>query len=93
LRDKTHFPAPKVPRIRINTDKEPIEFSSINLSDDDKTATIVERPITIGDIEDIDNLDLDDFSCDFSAIEIPEGDISDEEMSNLAETFLSKFSN
>ena len=92
-RDKTHFPAPKVPRIRINTDKEPIEFSSINLSDDDKTATIVERPITIGDIEDIDNLDLDDFSCDFSAIEIPEGDISDEEMSNLAETFLSEFSN
>lgn len=92
-RDKTHFPAPKVPRIRINTDKEPIEFSSINLSDDDKTATTVERPITIGDIENIDNLDLDDFSCDFSAIEIPEGDISDEEMSNLAETFLSKFSN
>ena len=91
-RDKTNFPVPTVPRIKINTDKEPIEFSSTNPLDNEKTTT-VERPITIDDIENIDNLDLDDFSCDFSAIEIPEGDISDAEMSNLAETFLSTFSN
>lgn len=89
-RDKINFLAPNVPKISINTGRPPIEFSPINISDDEKTT--VERPITVDDIENIDNLDLDDFSCDFSAIEIPEGDISDEEMSKLAETFLSTFS-
>ncbi|SHN91364.1 Coupling protein VirD4, ATPase required for T-DNA transfer [Bathymodiolus heckerae thiotrophic gill symbiont] len=91
-RDKINFTPPKVPKIKINTNNSTIEFSPINLPDN-KTTSLVERPITLKDIENIDNLDLDDFSCDFSSIEIPQGEISDEEMSDLAESFLSTFSN
>lgn len=47
----------------------------------------MERDITVADIENIDNLNLDDFSCDFSKIEIPEGSISDDAMDDLVSQF------
>ena len=53
------------------------------------TTTNVERPVTEQDIANIDNLDLDDFTCDFSSIEIPKGEIDDAAMDELVDQFFS----
>jgi type IV secretion system protein VirD4 len=51
------------------------------------TEAVVERPITVGDIEQIDTMDMESFSCDFSQIEIPNDYISDKTMDGLVNQF------
>ncbi|WP_198266670.1 type IV secretory system conjugative DNA transfer family protein [sulfur-oxidizing endosymbiont of Gigantopelta aegis] len=77
------FPAPAIPTIATDNQRGDIEYSPL------ANETAKERPITAKDLENIDNLDLSDFSCDFSKIEVPEGKISDEQMEELAASFLS----
>lgn len=49
----------------------------------------MERAVTVADIENIDKLNLDDFSCDFSKVEIPKGDITDDAMDDIVNQFFS----
>lgn len=80
------WPSPEVPTIDPeNIQKGEIEFRSNAISQTSKT--VIERPITTSDIENIDKLDLKDFSCDFSKIEIPKDPISDEEMDMFVSGF------
>jgi type IV secretion system protein VirD4 len=88
-RDGIRWTTPEVPLIDPDRRvKGEIQFSPSALSDADKT--IVERPITAEDIERIDDLDLENFSCDFSTIEIPKDDISDEAMDGLVNQFFNQ---
>jgi type IV secretion system protein VirD4 len=43
--------------------------------------------VTAEDIARIDQLDIEDFSCDFSAVEIPTGEISDQQMNEIVDQF------
>lgn len=71
-----------------NRPKGEVSFHSNKIEDAETSEkTVVERDITVADIENIDNLNLDDFSCDFSKIEIPEGSISDDAMDDLVSQF------
>lgn len=88
-RDGVHWPSPKVPLIdpsRITTGK--IQFTPSSLA---AARLPVERPITAEDIGRIDEIDLDRFSCDFSDIEIPKEEISDEAMDGIVNQFFAKF--
>lgn len=49
--------------------------------------TTVERAVTPADIANMDQLDIDDFSCDFSSVEIPTGAISDQQMNLIVDQF------
>lgn len=85
-RDGIRWTAPKVPLIdperRV---KGKVHFSTSNLIQEEiKT---VERAITVEDLERIDEMDLNDFSCDFSQIEIPKDEISDEAMDGIVNQF------
>lgn len=62
-----------------------LDFRSNAVSEANRT--VIERPVTAQDIENIDSLDLDNFSCDFSKIEVPKGDIDDEAMDALVNDF------
>lgn len=87
-RDGVRWVTPKVPRIDPNTRvKGEIQLTPSTLSQ--KGKTVVERPVTAQDIEKIDALDLENFNCDFSQVEIPKGEISDAEMDQLVNQFFS----
>lgn len=80
------WPSPEVPKV--NPDDRQmgdLDFRSNTVSEINRT--VVERPVTAQDIEKIDDLDLDNFSCDFSKIEVPKGDIDDEAMDALVNDF------
>jgi type IV secretion system protein VirD4 len=49
---------------------------------------IVEREVEVADIASLDALTLADFSCDFSAIEVPEGELTDDQVAELRDRFL-----
>jgi type IV secretion system protein VirD4 len=49
---------------------------------------IVTRPIEAADMADLGDLTLDDFSCDFSSIEVPAGQMSEDEVAKLRDRFL-----
>lgn len=88
-RDGIRWTSPDVPLIDPDRRvKGEIQFSPSALNEADKT--MVERPITVEDIERIDELDLENFSCDFSTIEIPKDDISDEAMDGLVNQFFTQ---
>ena len=82
-RNGINHPCPEIPTIDLNDLKKgKIDFSS----DAEKTETItVKRTVKESDLA---TLELKDFSCDFEDIEIPTGDISDEEMKELASSFI-----
>ncbi|ELR7144461.1 type IV secretory system conjugative DNA transfer family protein [Escherichia coli] len=88
-RDGVKYPSPAVPLVDPNNrPKGEVSFHSNKIEDAETSEkTVVERDITVADIENIDNLNLDDFSCDFSKIEIPEGSISDDAMDDLVSQF------
>jgi type IV secretion system protein VirD4 len=87
-RDGMRCVTPKVPRIDPNARvKGEIQFTPSTLSQGAKT--VVERPVTAQDIEKIDTLDLENFNCDFSKVEVPKGEISDAEMDHLVNQFFS----
>lgn len=46
-----------------------------------------ERAVTAEDVKNMDQMNLDDFSCDFSHIEVPEGDLSENQMNELVDQF------
>lgn len=85
-RDGVKWPCPAVPTVdpdqRVMGD---VEFKPNSLTE--ASRTVVERPVTAQDIEKIDELDLDNFSVDFSKIEVPKGDIDDEAMDALVNDF------
>ncbi len=87
-RDGVRWPNPEVPRVDPDArEKGEIQFVSNAVAEVARTA--VERPITAQDIEQIDELDLDDFSCDFSKVEVPKGEIDDAAMDDLVNQFFS----
>ena len=49
---------------------------------------VVGRPVEVADMASLDDLTLSDFSCDFSAIAVPEGKMSDAEIAALRDRFL-----
>lgn len=78
------WPSPSVPRLNLaDLVKGKVERS---LSPKEETE-IVTRSVTQEDLENLENLDLEDFSCDFSNIEIPEGELSDSDMESLVNQF------
>jgi type IV secretion system protein VirD4 len=78
------WPSPSVPKLSL-LDREK---SSVQkpLKQETKNETIT-RSITPEDLKNLDSLNLDDFSCDFSNIEIPEGELSDSDMETLVNQF------
>ena len=54
----------------------------------DSVELLVERPIEAADIAKLEELTLADFSCDFDAIDVPEGKLSDDEIADLRDRFL-----
>lgn len=82
-RDGINWSNPEVPKIDPSTlEKGNIDFAN---SVDSTNKVTVERAIEIKDLEE---MNLDDFTCDFSEIDIPKGDISDDEMNTLAMQFM-----
>jgi len=80
------WPSPEVPIVNIDDRvMGEVEFSANTMTEAKRT--VVERPITAQDIENIDSMDLDNFSCDFSKIEVPKGDIDDKAMDALVDDF------
>ncbi|WP_147659660.1 MULTISPECIES: type IV secretory system conjugative DNA transfer family protein [Enterobacteriaceae] len=90
-RDGVKFPSPEVTIIDpANRPKGEVSFMSNRVEQVEETKTeVVERAITVADIENIDKLNLDDFSCDFSKVEIPKGDITDDAMDDIVNQFFS----
>lgn len=88
-RDGVKYPSPDVPLIDpANRPKGEISFMSNKVENaGEGEKEVVERAVTVADVENIDSLNLDDFSCDFSKVEIPKGDISDEAMDDLVSQF------
>jgi type IV secretion system protein VirD4 len=79
------WPSPTVPRLNLS-DLKRSKVERLFKTQESTTETIT-RSVTQDDLANLDNLDLEDFSCDFSNIEIPEGEISDDEMQNLVNQF------
>ncbi|ODX97183.1 type IV secretion protein [Vibrio parahaemolyticus] len=82
------WPSPEVPKVDPNSRvKGKIEFMSNSMKEADAQTETVERKITVEDIENIDQLDLENFSCDFSEIDVPKGEIDDDAMDALVNEF------
>ncbi|MDG4868616.1 type IV secretory system conjugative DNA transfer family protein (plasmid) [Guyparkeria sp. 1SP6A2] len=83
-RDGIKWPNPDIPKVDPSTNKKgAIRFAGT------RTETI-ERDLSADDIENIDKMDLSDFSCDFSDVEIPAGEIDDDKMDDLVSQFFGK---
>lgn len=88
-RDGVRWISPEVPEIDPGRRaKGKVQYTPSKLNQ--AANTMLERPITAEDIERIDEMDLENFSCDFSQIEIPENDISDEAMDGLVNQFFNQ---
>jgi len=77
-RDGINHPSPMIPTIDLKTLKK----GKIDFNND---ASEVERAVKQSDLE---MLELKNFTCNFDKIEIPKGNISDEEMKKLASSFI-----
>jgi type IV secretion system protein VirD4 len=49
---------------------------------------IIDRPIEASDMGELEALTLDDFSCDFSGIDVPQGKLNNDEIAALRDRFL-----
>lgn len=88
-RDGVRWASPEVPEIDpARRAKGKVHFAPSRLTQTSKK--VVERPITAEDIERIDEMDLENFSCDFSQIEIPTGEITNEAMDGLVNQFFNQ---
>ncbi|CAK7035074.1 MAG: Protein VirD4 [Bacteroides sp.] len=83
------YPAPVPPTVKIRSLKGTVDFSGISKTKEKAggAVTIVERPITAADVDKLDDMSLADFSCDFSQIEIPQGQLDDKQMDDLTRQF------
>ena len=82
-RDGVKWPSPEVPEVDITEVKKgKVEFRGNKVEK-------VERPVTAQDIERIDDLNLEDFSCDFSKVDVPKGEISEAQMEEMVGQFFS----
>lgn len=89
-----NYPCPEPPTIKITKNKGEIDYSGIEALKEKNTTPkeqIVERPITMDDLEKIDDMDLNDFSIDFSGVEIPKREIGEEELNELTDVFMERF--
>lgn len=77
------LPPPEMSLIQV----EDREFPAFGLSAPEEASGAIERAVTAEDIAHIDQLDIEDFSCDFSAVEIPTGEISDQQMNEIVDQF------
>jgi len=85
-----NWPSPEVPLIEPDKRlKGEVKFFKKKGQEED-SKTVIERPVTAADVENIDKLNLDDFSCDFSSIEIPKGEISEEAMDDLVNQYFNE---
>lgn len=81
-----HYATPEVPTVDLKN--RVIGTMDLTFKSNESDTEIISRSVTSDDLEKIDELNLDDFSCDFSAIEIPAGEISDDQMAQLVNQFM-----
>lgn len=81
------YPSPVPPTVKVRSLKGTVDFSGINKATENGGVTVIERPITPADVDKLDDMSLADFSCDFSQIEIPEGQLDDKQMDDLTRQF------
>ena len=81
--------APETPVMDVDQVKPAVVDQAQPLVDiSDSVELLVERPIEAADMAKLEELTLGDFSCDFDAIDVPEGKLSDDEIANLRDRFL-----
>lgn len=79
--------AATVPLIRVDLPTL-AELQEIDLQEE---AGTVERTITAADMDTLDDLKLEDFSCDFSDISFPDDPATDEQLQSSVDDLLSRF--
>lgn len=83
--------APETPKMvaqSLDNLAAPVTPKSFPEHADGAEVEVVERPIELADMGQLDELTLDDFSCDFSAIDVPTGKLSETEIARLRDSFL-----
>ena len=87
LNNSVTWKTPIIPEIIINNETS----SSLPQLASHESNTLVEiQNITIDDINNIDNIDLSNFSCDFSNINIPKGHLDKDQINELTEAFFAE---
>ncbi len=82
-RGEVNWPAPLISKINPETlQRGKIDF---NMDSEQTDKPNVERAIEVEDFKDIE---LENFSCDFSGIEIPQGEISDSQIEEITSQFM-----
>ncbi|SHJ62134.1 type IV secretion system protein VirD4 [Malonomonas rubra DSM 5091] len=66
------------------------DFPGFSMLGNSPEPMTVERAIKAEDIAEIDQLDIEDFSCDFSSVEVPTGEISDQQMTKIVDRFFNE---
>lgn len=84
-------PAPAVPLLTLNS--RPADHPDNYSVDEVNQAQPESRSITVEDLPNLDTFTLDQFTCDFSDIEIPSDPVSDEDIEALTDAFFAKLSN
>ena len=82
------WPSPPVPTLNLADQ----EKNNIDFLKEQNSPEMIERSLSPEEIENIDQIDLKDFSCDFSSITIPEGEISDTQINELVNQFFNSSS-
>lgn len=72
--------APQPPRLNIDE----AQVQTIDVS---HAVELFDRPVEAADMATLDALKLEDFSCDFSGIEVPQGDMSEGDINALRDAF------
>ncbi len=81
--------APSVPKLVLLTEHLTQDAYAI----DDQAEQSAGRDFSITDLPNVDSISLDQFSCDFSDIEIPNDPISDADVAKLADAFFDRITN
>jgi len=76
------WPSPTIPKLNLKDLEESLLAPEVVEKTQPSPRTITEE-----ELNNIQNLDLSDFNCDFSSISIPDGDISDSQMNDLVGQF------
>lgn len=72
--------APRPPRLNVDEAQQ-------RVVDVSHAVELVDRPVEASDMATLDALKLEDFSCDFSGIEVPQGDMSESDVNALRDAF------
>lgn len=73
---------PKIDVLQAQAAAIPIDISN--------AIELVDRPVEVADMATLEDLTLDDFSCDFSSIDVPKGTMNEDDIAALRNRFLDK---